>query len=52
MIEALTGSLVNPLHFEPLELIVFPILLVLATAVGIIPGLAAYRTDVARSLYS
>lgn len=51
MIENLTGVLVNPFHFEPLELVVFPVLLLLAGAVGVIPGLTAYKTDVAASLY-
>ena len=35
---------------DPIELTVFPAILVLATLVGIVPGLTAYRTDVADAL--
>ena len=40
----------NPLAFEMQELLLLPALLLLATLVGILPGLTAYRTDVAESL--
>ena len=49
-IEVAAGILVDPLSFEPLELILFPILLGLAALVGFLPGMTAYRTDVAESL--
>jgi putative ABC transport system permease protein len=49
-IEAQAGILVDPLAFEPLELVLFPILLGLAALVGFLPGMTAYRTDVAESL--
>ena len=42
--------LIDPLAFEPFELLVIPILLVLGVIVGILPGLTAYRTDVATAL--
>ena len=45
-----TGLLVNPLSFEPIELVLIPILLILASLVGFIPAMTAYRTDVAQSL--
>ena len=51
-IEAQTGVIVQLWHFEPAEAILLPALLVLAALVGIIPGFTAYRTDVARSLYT
>ncbi len=50
IIEARSGILVNPLSFDPLELVLFPVLLVLGSLIGFLPGLAAYRTDVAAAL--
>ena len=50
LVESYTGLIVNPRAFDPQELILFPALLVLAALVGILPGLTAYRTDVAESL--
>lgn len=50
IIEARSGILVNPLAFEPLELVLFPVLLVVGSLIGFLPGLAAYRTDVAAAL--
>jgi len=49
-IEQSAGILVDPLTIEPLEFILFPVLMVLATLVGFIPGMTAYRTDVADAL--
>jgi putative ABC transport system permease protein len=51
-IEARAGILVDPLAFEPIELVLFPALLGLAALVGFVPGMTAYRTDVAESLSS
>ena len=45
-----SGILIDPLAFEPMELIVFPVLIVLASLVGFIPAMTAYRTDVAQTL--
>jgi len=45
-----TGILVSPFAFEPIELVLLPALICLASIVGVVPGLAAYRTDVARAL--
>ena len=45
-----TGLLIDPFSFEPIELILLPALIGLASLVGIVPGMAAYRTDVARAL--
>ncbi len=45
-----TGVVVGLLQFQWIELILIPGLVVLASAVGYLPALAAYRTDVAKSL--
>jgi putative ABC transport system permease protein len=41
---------VNLLQFRTMELILIPGLVVLASVVGYLPAVAAYRTDVSRSL--
>jgi ABC-type lipoprotein release transport system permease subunit len=41
---------VNPWHFQLAELILIPVLIVLASLVGYLPAVVAYRTDVAQSL--
>lgn len=46
-----TGVNVGLFHFDRLELIVIPALVVLASIVGYVPALSAYRTDVARALH-
>lgn len=50
LIEAQAGIMVNPWSFDVMELVLFPILIGMATLVGFLPGLTAYRTDVADSL--
>ncbi len=50
IVELRTGLLIDPWKFEPLELTLIPGLIVLATLVGFLPGLTAYRTDVAEAL--
>lgn len=45
-----TGVDVGLLHFRPIELVLIPGLIALASLVGFLPAVAAYRTDVARSL--
>ncbi len=50
IVEARTGLLVDPLAFEPVELVLFPALITLAGLIGFIPAMTAYRTDVARTL--
>ena len=52
IIEARSGLLIDPAAFNPLELIVIPAMIVMATLVGFLPGMTAYRTDVAESLSS
>lgn len=49
-IEARSGLVIERFSFDPIELTVFPAILVLATLVGIVPGLTAYQTDVADAL--
>ena len=50
LVEARSGILMNPLAFDPWELVLFPVLLGLGSFVGFVPGMAAYRTDVAQTL--
>jgi len=45
-----TGVAVSPLQFQTSELILIPGLILLASAVGYLPAVVAYRTDVAQSL--
>lgn len=49
-IESQAGIIVNPWTFDVAELILFPVLIGMATLVGFLPGLTAYRTNVADSL--
>ncbi|MCA9019533.1 MAG: FtsX-like permease family protein, partial [Planctomycetaceae bacterium] len=50
IIEARSGLLIDPFAFSSTELILLPILVVLASLVGFIPAMTAYRTDVASTL--
>ena len=50
IVEAKTGLLIDPFSFDPWELVLFPVLVALASLIGIVPGLTAYRTDVAQNL--
>lgn len=50
VIVAETGIHVGFFSFQPIELILIPGLIVLASAVGYLPAVVAYRTDVAESL--
>ena len=50
IVESRSDILINPWSFEIQELLVIPALLVLAVVVGVVPGISAYRTDVARGL--
>ncbi|MEN6405093.1 MAG: ABC transporter permease [Thermoguttaceae bacterium] len=45
-----TGVVVGLLQFQWIELVLVPGLVVLASAVGFLPAMSAYRTDVAKSL--
>jgi len=47
-----TGVVVRAMQFQPTELILIPGLIILASIVGYLPALSAYRTDVAKSLQS
>lgn len=48
--EARTGVSLHFFQFDTWELVVIPSLVVLASLVGLLPAVAAYRTDVAKSL--
>lgn len=50
IVEARSGLLIDPLSFEMAELYIIPAMLVIAALVGFLPGLTAYRTDVADAL--
>ena len=50
VIEEQTGVAVSALQFQLSELILVPGLILLASAVGYMPAVVAYRTDVAQSL--
>jgi putative ABC transport system permease protein len=51
IVAARSGLIIDPYHFESVELLLFPILIAMASLVGFLPGLTAYRTDVAKALY-
>jgi putative ABC transport system permease protein len=45
-----SGVFISGLDFRPVELVLIPALIVLATLVGYLPAMYAYKTDVAKSL--
>lgn len=45
-----TGIAVHAFQFDPIEWVLIPGLIVLASIVGYLPALSAYRTDVAKAL--
>ncbi|MGL6194167.1 MAG: ABC transporter permease [Thermoguttaceae bacterium] len=49
-ISSATGILVSAFHFQASEVILIPGLILLASVVGYLPAVIAYRTDVAQSL--
>jgi putative ABC transport system permease protein len=49
-VEAKTGLLISPFAFESTELWLLPLMVVFASLVGFVPGMTAYRTDVADAL--
>lgn len=50
MIASAVMVVVNPFHFQAAELTLIPGLIILASLVGYLPAVIAYRTDVAQSL--
>jgi len=50
IVQQQSGILIDPWAFEPIELVLLPALIGLASVIGIVPGMSAYRTDVARAL--
>ncbi len=49
-ISAETGLLLNRWAFDPIEFVIFPVLLGLGALVGFLPAMAAYRTNVAEAI--
>lgn len=49
-VERATGLLINPFAFETKELYILPVLVLMGSLIGFIPGMIAYRTDVAGGL--
>ena len=49
-LEAWTGLSIDFYEFDRVELAVIPLVVVLASLVGLLPAIAAYRTDVAKAL--
>ncbi|MBL8819130.1 MAG: ABC transporter permease [Planctomyces sp.] len=47
-----TGLLLNPWAVNPWEFVLFPVMLILAVLVGFLPGMTAYKTNVADALQS
>jgi putative ABC transport system permease protein len=50
LVEARTGVSLGLFQFDWQEIVLIPALVVLASLVGFLPAVAAYRTDVAKSL--
>ncbi|MBS0264016.1 MAG: ABC transporter permease [Planctomycetes bacterium] len=50
IVESRSDILIDPWFFEQHELWILPALLVLAVIVGLVPGITAYRADVAKGL--
>lgn len=49
-VAAATGLMIDPLTYHPAEIILLPAMVLLASLVGLLPALTAYKTDVARAL--
>jgi putative ABC transport system permease protein len=49
-VEAQTGVTLGLFQFDPKEMMLIPALVVLASLVGFLPAVSAYRTDVAKAL--
>jgi putative ABC transport system permease protein len=49
-VESQTGVTLGLFQFDPKEMMLIPALVVLASLVGFLPALSAYRTDVAKAL--
>jgi putative ABC transport system permease protein len=50
VIEDRSGLLIDPYAFVGMELVVIPGLVLMAMLIGLLPGMSAYRTDVAEAL--
>ena len=50
IVAARSGLVINPAFFDPMEFVIVPVMVAMATLVGFLPALTAYRTDVAQAL--
>jgi putative ABC transport system permease protein len=50
IVAARSGLVINPAFFDPMEFVIVPVMVLMATLVGFLPALTAYRTDVAQAL--
>jgi putative ABC transport system permease protein len=50
IVAARSGLLINPYFMDPLEFVIIPVMIVMASIVGFLPAMSAYRTDVAQAL--
>ena len=49
IVEARSGLPLESFAFEPMELVLLPTLILIASLIGFIPGMTAYHTDVAKT---
>lgn len=45
-----SGLVIDPFYFDPLEFVIIPVMIAMASIVGFLPAMTAYRTDVAQAL--
>lgn len=50
IIASRSGLVIDPLYFDPLEFVIIPAMIIMATIVGFLPAMSAYKTDVAQAL--
>jgi putative ABC transport system permease protein len=50
LIAARSGLVIDPWFIDPFEFVILPVMVVMATLVGFLPAMTAYRTDVAQAL--
>lgn len=50
VVQAQIGLVINPFLFDRMELVLIPAIIALAILIGLLPGLTAYRTEVAENL--
>ncbi len=50
IVAARSGLVIDPFYFDPLEFVIIPVMIAMASIVGFLPAMTAYRTDVAQAL--